>query len=57
MGLAMETLVDSIEGTTRFAREIGSGKFETEYELLSNEDALGKSLLKMRDDLNDQQLD
>lgn len=53
MGSAMETLVDSIEGTTRFAREIGSGKFQTEYELLSEEDALGKSLLKMRDDLNE----
>lgn len=53
MGLAMQTLVDSIEGTTRFAGAIGSGKFETEYELLSDDDALGKSLLKMRDDLND----
>ena len=52
MGSAMETLVDSIEGTTQFAKAIGSGKFETEYELLSDEDALGKSLLKMRDDLH-----
>lgn len=53
MGSAMETLVDSIKGTTEFANAIGSRKFDTEYELLSSEDALGKSLLKMRDDLRE----
>ena len=53
MGSAMEKLVDSVQGTTKFAKAIGSGKFETEYELLSDDDTLGKSLMKMRDDLND----
>ena len=53
MGSAMETLVDSIQGTTQFANAIGRQKFDTEYELLSEEDALGKSLLKMRDDLRE----
>lgn len=53
MGAAMETLVDSVKGTTSFANAIGSRKFETEYELLSEDDALGKSLLKMRDDLRE----
>ena len=53
MGSAMETLVDSIKGTTQFANAIGSRKFETKYELLSDEDALGKSLMQMRDDLRE----
>jgi hypothetical protein len=38
--------------TSNFSLAIGKGKYDTEYEPLSEQDALGNSLLNMRDDLS-----
>jgi serine phosphatase RsbU (regulator of sigma subunit)/HAMP domain-containing protein len=51
MGVALNDLIRSMEHTTAFARETGAGNFEASYTPLSKDDALGHALLKMRDDL------
>jgi PAS domain S-box-containing protein len=44
-------LVDGLKRTAAFARNIGQGKLDAEYRLLSDDDALGNSLLEMRESL------
>lgn len=51
MTVAMNNVVDGLKRTKNFAQEVGSGNFDTEYKPLSSKDSLGKALLKMRDDL------
>lgn len=51
MGIALNELIQSMEQTTNFAKETGSGKFDANYKPLSKDDSLGHALLKMRDDL------
>lgn len=51
MGTALNSLVESMESTTEFAKQTGSGNFEAYYKPLSKDDSLGHALLKMRDDL------
>lgn len=51
MSLALNRLVDTMKFTTEFAREIGSGNFNSFYKPLSDEDSLGQALVKMREDL------
>lgn len=51
MAIALNSLVDGFERTTEFSRQIGIGNFNYNYTPLSNEDVLGHALLKMRDDL------
>lgn len=52
MSDALNNLIDGMEGTTQFAKEVGSGNFFSEYKPLSEEDSLGRALLKMREDLH-----
>lgn len=52
MGEALNNLIDGMESTTQFAKEVGSGNFFSEYKPLSNQDSLGTALLKMREDLH-----
>jgi serine phosphatase RsbU (regulator of sigma subunit) len=52
MSDALNHLIDGMEGTTQFAKEVGSGNFFSEYKPLSDEDSLGRALLKMREDLH-----
>ncbi|NQX98539.1 MAG: SpoIIE family protein phosphatase, partial [Flavobacteriales bacterium] len=40
-----------LDSTKEFAIAVGAGRFDTHYEPLSEEDSLGKTLIKMRDDL------
>jgi signal transduction histidine kinase len=40
-----------MERTSQFAKEIGSGNFDSSFETLSDEDTLGLSLIQMRDEL------
>lgn len=51
MSVALNDLVDGMKRTTEFSKQVGSGNFDYEYQPLSNEDTLGHALLKMRDDL------
>ena len=51
MGTALNNLVESMERTTEFAKQTGTGNFNAYYKPLSSEDTLGQALLKMRDDL------
>jgi len=51
MGFALNELIHSMEETTAFAKETGAGNFEAEHKPLSKDDALGLALIKMRDDL------
>ncbi|MFL5729993.1 MAG: HAMP domain-containing protein, partial [Cytophagaceae bacterium] len=53
MSVALNGLVDGLNRTTNFSKEIGSGNFDHEYQPLSDEDTLGQALLKMRDDLRE----
>lgn len=51
MNVALNGLVESLQQTTEFARQVGSGNFESYYKPLSEQDNLGHALLKMRTDL------
>jgi serine phosphatase RsbU (regulator of sigma subunit) len=51
MGNALNDLINSMHQTTKFAEETGSGNFDAEYKPLSKDDNLGHSLIKMRDNL------
>ncbi|HYG53480.1 MAG TPA: SpoIIE family protein phosphatase [Flavobacteriales bacterium] len=51
MSLALNNLVDGLKRTTDFSNQVGSGNFDYPYTPLSSEDVLGHALLKMRDDL------
>ncbi len=51
MGSALNELIQSMHQTTEFAQETGSGNFDAVYKPLSEEDTLGYSLIKMRDNL------
>ena len=51
MSDSVNTLLDALDRTTNFATEIGKGKLDTEYNLLSEKDVLGNSLLTMRNSL------
>ncbi|HXB41377.1 MAG TPA: SpoIIE family protein phosphatase [Bacteroidia bacterium] len=51
MNVALNGLIEALERTTEFARQVGSGNFESYYRPLSEQDNLGHALLKMRTDL------
>ncbi|GAB4143503.1 MAG: hypothetical protein Fur0041_18590 [Bacteroidia bacterium] len=53
MSVALNSLVDGMKLTTEFAREVGSGNFDSYYKPLSQEDSLGYALIKMREDLRE----
>jgi methyl-accepting chemotaxis protein len=51
MAKAVNRLVDAFIQTQHFAQEIGRGNLDAEYQLLSYNDILGKSLIEMRNNL------
>jgi serine phosphatase RsbU (regulator of sigma subunit) len=51
MGVALNDLILSMQHTTNFAKETGAGNFDASYTPLSKDDTLGHALIKMRDDL------
>ncbi len=48
---ALNRVISGLQSTKDFAISVGAGKFDTDYKPLSSEDDLGKTLIKMRDDL------
>jgi serine phosphatase RsbU (regulator of sigma subunit)/HAMP domain-containing protein len=53
MSLALNDLVNGMTRTTDFAYQVGSGNFDSFYKPLSDEDTLGTALIKMREDLRE----
>ena len=51
MSSELEILTKALQRTADFAKEIGEGNFEIDFEPLSNEDVFGNSLIEMRDNL------
>ncbi len=51
MNNSVNTLIDGLNKTAGFAREIGKGNLGQKFELLSEKDVLGNSLLEMRKSL------
>ena len=51
MSKAIQELSTGLARTTQFANEIGRGKFDIAYSLLSEQDSLGLALINMRDKL------
>jgi len=51
MANAVNSLITGLEGTVDFANEIGKGNLNTSFNLLSEEDILGQSLIDMRQSL------
>ncbi|MDX9695462.1 MAG: cache domain-containing protein [Bacteroidales bacterium] len=51
MSQSVNTLIDGLNKTANFAKEIGKGNLDQEFELLSDKDVLGNSLLEMRKSL------
>jgi len=51
MSVALNGLIDGFQRTTDFSKQVGIGNFNYNYEPLSEDDVLGHALLKMRDDL------
>lgn len=48
MTASANTLVNFLKSTALFARQIGEGNLEADYQLLSKDDILGNALLEMR---------
>jgi PAS domain S-box-containing protein len=51
MSIAMDKLVTGLKATTTFAKNIGDGKYDSEFKPLSDHDVLGNALLEMRTNL------
>lgn len=53
LGDSLNNLIDGLNNAEVFAREIGNGNLDAEFELLGPNDLLGQSLLDMRKSLKD----
>ncbi|HTH54774.1 MAG TPA: GAF domain-containing protein [Cyclobacteriaceae bacterium] len=51
MTLAMSNFTTGINSKTKFAEQIGKGNYNEDFQLLSDEDVMGRALLEMRDNL------
>ncbi len=51
MKFAINRLMETLKQTANFARRIGSGDFSTSYQVLDDEDVMGKALLEMQKNL------
>lgn len=51
MATSVNTLMDSLGRTAQFATQIGKGNLNAHFELLSEEDSIGKSLIEMQKSL------
>ncbi len=52
MAIATENLVNGLKATTGFAENIGNGKYDSQFQPLSEHDVLGNALLNMRQNLS-----
>jgi len=54
---SVDELIEGLTKTNEFALEIGKGNFDARYNLLSDDDQLGKSLIEMRENLQQAQIE
>ncbi len=52
MTLSLQELIKSLKNTSEFARKIGSGKYNSAFDVLGENDILGNALLDMRNSLS-----
>lgn len=52
MAEAIQNMLTGLKAKVEFAENIGKGNYNSEFELLSEEDTMGEALIKMRDNLN-----
>jgi PAS domain S-box-containing protein len=52
MAVAMDNLVSGLKATTSFAENIGNGRYDSQFQPLSEHDVLGNALLNMRGNLS-----
>jgi PAS domain-containing protein/HAMP domain-containing protein len=52
MAIATDNLVSGLKATTSFAENIGNGKYDSDFQPLSEHDVLGNALLNMRGNLS-----
>ncbi len=52
MAIATDNLVNGLKATTSFAENIGNGKYDSQFQPLSEHDVLGNALLNMRVNLS-----
>ena len=53
MGNSVNVLIEELTKKAKFSREIGAGNLDADFEIASEEDSLGVSLLKMRNNLKE----
>jgi len=53
IAISVNRLLDDLIKKTEFSKQIGEGNLEASFEISSEKDILGKSLLRMRDNLRD----
>ncbi len=53
VAIAVNTLIDGMVETSKFAMEIGKGNLETEFRLRSDKDTLGNALIQMRSNIKE----
>ncbi|MBS3806002.1 MAG: GAF domain-containing protein [Bacteroidales bacterium] len=51
MATALNTSIDELNKKNEFAQKIGNGELEADYQMLSDDDQLGQSLIDMRNSL------
>jgi signal transduction histidine kinase len=54
MVVSTNTLINGLNRTASFAREVGDGNLDAEYKLLSDGDEMGKALIDMRNNIKRQ---
>lgn len=57
MVLSVNNLSEKLQGTAKFAHEVGIRNFDIPFQPLSDEDTLGKALLAMRDNLQTSEME
>ncbi len=55
MNRALGGLIEGLKRTTDFSHAVAAGNFDADFQPMSNDDMLGKALLKMRDELGERE--
>jgi PAS domain S-box-containing protein len=53
MAVILDNFISSLKGTATFAKKIGEGDFDADFQPISEEDTLGNSLINMRNSIQE----